>query len=309
MAEVEPKKSFILYTDIREALSQLDDATRGNLFLHIFDYVESGIVPDMEPLEKMAFTFIKNQIDRDFTKYQNICEKRKLAGSKGGKAKAEKQAKQANAKFAKQNQANQADNDSDNENENDSENDSDKKYICAEPLQDSPPEPEEPPVISFILNDKSRYSIKQAQVDEWSGLYPAVDVMQELRKMAGWLDANPNKRKTARGILRFVNGWLAREQDKGGSKKQVASPEQETSFDLDEYERSTGLGCFVKGKNTTAQQSYSSDIDPNYDPPPGVDPTWDYYKQRGGYDIPTSHPETKKRLEGQDENGFRVYEV
>lgn len=24
-------------------------------------------------------------------------------------------------------------------------------------------------------------------------------------------------------------------------------------------------------------------IDPNYDPPPGVDPTWDYYKQRGGY--------------------------
>ena len=90
--------------------------------------------------------------------------------------------------------------------------------ICAEPLQVSPPEPEEPPVISFILNDKSRYPIRQAQVDEWSGLYPAVDIMQELRKMAGWLDANPSKRKTKRGILRFVNGWLAREQDKGGKK-------------------------------------------------------------------------------------------
>ena len=277
MAEVEPKKSFILYTDTREALSQLDDATRGKLFLHIFDYVESGIVPDMEPLEKMAFTFIKNQIDRDFTKYQTICEKRKLAGSKGGKARAKKQAKQANAKFAKQSQANQADNDSDNENVNDSENENDKKYICAEPLQVSPPEPEEPPVISFILNDKSRYPIRQAQVDEWSGIYPAVDIMQELRKMAGWLDANPNKRKTARGILRFVNGWLAREQDKGGSKKLVASPEQETSFDLDEYERSTGLGCFAKAENTTAQQSCFSG--------------------------------TAGRLEGQDENGFRVYEV
>lgn len=90
--------------------------------------------------------------------------------------------------------------------------------ICAEPLQASTPEPEEPPVISFILNDKSRYPIRQAQVDEWSGLYPAVDIMQELRKMAGWLDANPSKRKTKRGILRFVNGWLAREQDKGGKK-------------------------------------------------------------------------------------------
>ncbi len=94
----------------------------------------------------------------------------------------------------------------------------DIENICEEPLQVSPPEPEEPPVISFILNDKSRYPIRQAQVDEWSGLYPAVDIMQELRKMAGWLDANPSKRKTKRGILRFVNGWLAREQDKGGKK-------------------------------------------------------------------------------------------
>lgn len=92
--------------------------------------------------------------------------------------------------------------------------------ICVEPLQVSPPEPEEPPVISFILNDKSRYPIRQAQVDEWSGLYPAVDIMQELRKMAGWLDANPSKRKTKRGILRFVNGWLAREQDKGRTPTQ-----------------------------------------------------------------------------------------
>lgn len=92
--------------------------------------------------------------------------------------------------------------------------------ICAEPLQASPPEPEEPPVISLILNDKSRYPIGQAQVDEWSELYPAVDVMQELRKMAGWLDANPSKRKTKRGILRFVNGWLAREQDKGRTPTQ-----------------------------------------------------------------------------------------
>ena len=57
-------------------------------------------------------------------------------------------------------------------------------------------------------------------MDEWSELYPAVDVMQELRKMAGWLDANPSKRKTKRGILRFVNGWLAREQDKGRTPTQ-----------------------------------------------------------------------------------------
>lgn len=42
--------------------------------------------------------------------------------------------------------------------------------------------------------------------------------MQELRKMRGWLDANPTKRKTSRGIRRFVNSWLSRSQDEGGVK-------------------------------------------------------------------------------------------
>jgi len=48
---------------------------------------------------------------------------------------------------------------------------------------------------------------------------PAVDVMQELRKMKSWLDSNPRRRKTKQGILRFANSWLTREQDKGGSYK------------------------------------------------------------------------------------------
>ena len=39
--------------------------------------------------------------------------------------------------------------------------------------------------------------------------------MQELRKMKSWLDSNTSRRKTKRGILRFVNGWLSKEQDKG----------------------------------------------------------------------------------------------
>lgn len=36
--------------------------------------------------------------------------------------------------------------------------------------------------------------------------------------MRGWLDANPQKRKTKRGIKAFVVRWLAKEQDKGGSR-------------------------------------------------------------------------------------------
>ncbi len=77
------------------------------------------------------------------------------------------------------------------------------------------PASDSPTAIELILNDKTLFPISQTKVKEWSGLYPAVDIMQELRKMKGWLDTNPAKRKTKRGILRFVNNWLAREQDKG----------------------------------------------------------------------------------------------
>lgn len=73
------------------------------------------------------------------------------------------------------------------------------------------------PFISITLNDQSEYPVYQDQVDSWSQLYPAVDIPQELRKMKGWCDANPSKRKTRRGVQSFINGWLSREQDKGGT--------------------------------------------------------------------------------------------
>lgn len=75
-----------------------------------------------------------------------------------------------------------------------------------------------PPVCQIIMNDKSLYSINQADVDKWAGLYPAVDILSELRKMAGWCDANPSRRKTRSGIQRFINNWLSKEQDKGGTR-------------------------------------------------------------------------------------------
>ena len=81
----------------------------------------------------------------------------------------------------------------------------------AETAPDSPPTIA---VISIILNDKTEYPITEADVEGWKDLYPAVDVMQELRKMKGWADANPSKRKTKAGIKRFINAWLSKEQDR-----------------------------------------------------------------------------------------------
>ena len=65
------------------------------------------------------------------------------------------------------------------------------------------------------LNDGTLHGVTASEVKKYRELYPAVDVMQELRNMVGWLDGNPSKRKTKAGVRRFINGWLSREQDRG----------------------------------------------------------------------------------------------
>ena len=69
----------------------------------------------------------------------------------------------------------------------------------------------------MILNNGESWEPDDADIIQWSKTYPAVDVFGELAKMESWLDANPTKRKTEKGIKRFVNSWLSRAQDQGGS--------------------------------------------------------------------------------------------
>lgn len=86
--------------------------------------------------------------------------------------------------------------------------------------------------IELVLNTGALYPISKEKADRWRELYPSVDVSQELRNMAAWLESNPTKRKTKNGILRFCNGWLSREQDKkqeGGSYSQKSKNKGDSS--------------------------------------------------------------------------------
>jgi len=87
-----------------------------------------------------------------------------------------------------------------------------EKTISAAPKEVATPAV--PPVILLPLNDRSEHPITETEVAEWKQLYPAVDVLQALRGMRGWLLANKTHRKTRSGILKFATGWLNREQDK-----------------------------------------------------------------------------------------------
>nr|DAH31043.1 MAG TPA: replisome organizer [Caudoviricetes sp.] len=99
--------------------------------------------------------------------------------------------------------------------QSESEFESNPKEYCAEPQA-----ADAPPVISLPLNDGTFFDVSENDRAKWSQLYPNVDVLQQIRNMAGWCDANPTKRKTRGGIKRFITAWLAREQDKGGKAPQ-----------------------------------------------------------------------------------------
>ena len=86
----------------------------------------------------------------------------------------------------------------------------------------------EPPVIGIMMNTGEEYPITQSYVLELAELYPAVDIMQELRAMKGWCDANPRKRKTAGGMKRFINAWISKVQNRGGTPGYAQSYNQAT---------------------------------------------------------------------------------
>jgi hypothetical protein len=69
----------------------------------------------------------------------------------------------------------------------------------------------------MICKDGTDWQPTDEQLLGWQHAYPEVDVFAELNVMAVWLDSNEPKRKTERGMARFVNSWLSRANQKGGS--------------------------------------------------------------------------------------------
>lgn len=102
------------------------------------------------------------------------------------------------------------------------------------------PEPKKEIKLSDILlplNDGSFYNVPEDKIEIWKQAYPAVDIIHELKKMISWLESNPSRKKTKQGIARFINTWLSKEQDKGGSYRQqdtAARPSHKQHYDVPE---------------------------------------------------------------------------
>lgn len=97
---------------------------------------------------------------------------------------------------------------------------------CPEPSAENSGKAADFPVFIELETNKTDvlYPVTGEFVSQMKELYPAVDVEQELRNMKAWLMSNPQRRKTFKGMPKFINSWLAREQDKGFVSPQVQKP-------------------------------------------------------------------------------------
>ena len=128
----EKKESFILYLEHEELINELSDEDAGRLFKQLFSYVSNGQTPDLSGSSKLAFISIRQDLDRNRKKYEEIIEKRKIAGSNGGKKRVKNllernEANQASATFAKINSSKSSYNDNVNVNVNDNDNDNENE--------------------------------------------------------------------------------------------------------------------------------------------------------------------------------------
>lgn len=78
------KKSIIIYADCIAIVEELTDEQAGKLFRAILSYINEEPVTEVQcdPAVSMAYKVMKNQIDRDSEKYNEICKRRSEYGKR-----------------------------------------------------------------------------------------------------------------------------------------------------------------------------------------------------------------------------------
>ena len=193
------KKGYILPYGTAKQIGRLIALSGPDAVVDLLEALEAYSLDGSEPQDldlaaEIIFEGMRADLDRDREKYEAMVEQRKAAA-----------ASRWNKDDAKACGRIRTDADIDSRQETvdrRQETEIVDSVVCAEP------------VIGLPLNSGDDYMVSTDEVTEYSQLYPAVNVMQELRNMRGWLISNPTRRKTKRGIKAFITSWLSREQDR-----------------------------------------------------------------------------------------------
>lgn len=167
-----------------------------------------SIADDLLPFFEVSGDEIRhNRLTKELQKSESKSQSRAAAGAAGGAAKALKD-QEARVAIAKRSPQHLPDTITREESSSLRSEDS------SEPKK-SPPTVRA--VIELPATSNEIVPVTEADIDEWRSAFPAVDVIQQLRSMRQWLIANPSRRKTKRGMRKFVVQWLSRKQDQGPS--------------------------------------------------------------------------------------------
>lgn len=174
------------------------------------DYVETQETPEeLTPVAGLLFDTMKKDLDHNREKYNAVSEQRR----KAAKARWEKEDDDAGACDRMQPHFSHAA-DADIERRKEIiDNNIDIINNGAE-AKKSPSAPADPPLISFLCTKGQEFGVTQEFYEQLCEAYPAVNAMEQLKKIKSWCFANPKLRKTKGGAMRFVNNWFAKEQDR-----------------------------------------------------------------------------------------------
>ena len=64
--------------------------------------------------------------------------------------------------------------------------------------------------ITFVTQDGKEWKVPPGLMKDFITIYGEKTVEQELWKAHAWIEADVHRRKTARGMGRYLNGWLSR---------------------------------------------------------------------------------------------------
>ena len=130
------KNSFLIYIDYEEQFSLLTDEQLGQLIRAIMKYEKTSEIPKLDGMLKMAFSFIKTQLDRDREKYEEKCAKNRENAKRGGRPKKQTDNKKPNGFKENQMDAKKPDNDDEDDNDNEEDEDNNNNEVVSDSCVD-----------------------------------------------------------------------------------------------------------------------------------------------------------------------------
>ena len=222
MGTLEYFPAFFGYLD---SLRLLDDAQVGRVFRAALRYAKDGTMPDLDAVEMMAFAFIRGDIDRARSKYDDICEKRREAINKRWQNTGNTNEYKCIDGIQKNTSGSKQDNTKQDNTKQHNINDGVASYDAA-PARKKPQKKKEfvPPTVDDVREYCREKGLSTIDPEYFVRFYAESD----------WIKANG---EPVRNWKSTVLTWAQRDKERGYDTPKPAAKSQPsaTSFDTDEF--------------------------------------------------------------------------